>query len=123
MMDLKLVEPYYRFTSSTFLITSEYQSLRFQILDDLIDKDPRNLDYLNAKAGYSQQLKNHAQAIEIRKKIEVYDPWNARNILTLGENYKLIGDYSNMVKCLDRILSFAQNNIIASEAQEKLKRD
>lgn len=40
--------------------------------------------------------------------------------LTLGENYKLVGDFSNMTKCLDRILSFAQNNSIAVEAKEKL---
>jgi tetratricopeptide (TPR) repeat protein len=120
MKNMKLVDPFYRFNSSTYLITSGFQELGFQILDELIEKDPRNLDYLNAKAGYSQQLKDYTQTIEIRKVIEKYDPWNARNILILGENYKLIGDFSNMTKCLDRILSFAQNNSIAVEAKEKL---
>ena len=120
MKNMKLVDPFYRFNSSTYLITSGYQELGFQIMDELIAKDPRNLDYLNAKAGYSQQLNDYAKAIEIRKVIEKHDPWNARNILTLGENYQLIGDFSNMTKCLDRILSFAQNNSIAVEAKEKL---
>ncbi len=120
MNNLKMVDPYYRFMSSTYLITSGSEGLGLKILDELIRQDPRNLDYLNARAGYFEQLTQYSNAIKSRLEIYKYDPWNARNLLSLGKNYKLIGDSENQLRVLQLILEFAGSNSIAEEARVEL---
>jgi tetratricopeptide (TPR) repeat protein len=109
--------------SSTYLLTSGYEDLGFKILDELLTVDPRNLDYLNAKAGFLEQLNRKNEAIEFRRLIHKYDPWNARNLLTLGEDFKSVNDKKNMDETLSQILAFASNHPIAIEAREKLKNE
>jgi O-antigen ligase len=120
MINTPLVDPAYRFMSSTYLLTSGYEDLGFKILDELLTADPRNLDYLNAKAGFLEQLNRKNEAIEFRRLIHKYDPWNARNLLTLGEDFKSVNDKKNMDETLSQILAFASNHPIAIEAREKL---
>ena len=120
MINTPLVDPAYRFLSSTYLITSGHEDLGFKILDELLSGDPRNLDYLNAKAGFLEQLNRKNEAIEFRRLIKKYDPWNARNLLTLGEDFKSVNDKKMMDETLSQILAFASNHPIAIEAREKL---
>lgn len=120
MKNLKMIDPNYRFMSSTFLITSGSEVLGLKILDELIRQDPRNLDYLNARAGYFEQLKQYSNAIKTRLEIYKYDPWNARNLLSLGKNYKLMGDSENQLRVLQLILDFVGTNSIAEEARFEL---
>jgi O-antigen ligase len=120
MIRQKFIDPNHRFWSANYLITSGYEKLGFQVLDDLIKSDPRNLNYLNAKASFMEQKKEFLKAIDIRLKIKEYDPWNARNILVLGQNYKIIENYSEMNKSLTNILDFASNDPIANEARNSL---
>jgi hypothetical protein len=35
------------------------------------------------------------------------DPWDARNYLQMGRNYKMLGDFTNMSQMLDKLSSFA----------------
>jgi tetratricopeptide (TPR) repeat protein len=120
MKNLKMIDPYYRFMSSTYLITSGSEALGLKILDELIRQDPRNLDYLNARAGYFEQLTQYSNAIKTRLEIYKYDPWNARNLLSLGKNYKLMGDSENQLRVLQLILDFVGSNSIAEEARFEL---
>ena len=48
-------------------------------------------------------------AIMYRNKISGLDPWNAKNYLQLGKNYKAMKDYVNMEKQLVIIESFAKS--------------
>jgi hypothetical protein len=123
MEKLNLVEPNHRFWSANYLITSGSEELGFKILNDLIIYDPRNLNYLNAMAGYLEQKKQFGEAIKFRIEVEKYDPWNAQNILTLGKNYKLIGNYPAAKDARLRILSFASNHPIAEESKVLLTND
>ena len=118
-----LVDPNYRFMSSTYLITSGHENIGFKILDELIKNDPRNLDYLNAKAGYLEQRKNYSEAIQLRSDILKYDPWNARNLLRLGINYKEMGKFSEMTSVLEQIKVFAKEHPIYSEAEAALSNE
>ncbi len=120
LSSLPLVDPTYQFFNSNYMITSGFEKQGFQILDELILNDPRNLDYLNAKAGYYEQLNKIEEAIVIRLQIKRYDPWNARNLLSLGLDYKKIGDFTNMNSVLLQISNFAGDNAISIEAAEKL---
>ena len=121
MNKLILIDPNYRFMSSTYLITSGFENIGFKILDGLIKNDPRNLDYLNAKAGYLEQRKSYSEAIKLRNDILQYDPWNARNLLNLGINYKEIGKFPEMTSVLEQIKAFAEENPIYLEAVAKLR--
>jgi tetratricopeptide (TPR) repeat protein len=120
LSSLPLVDPTYQFFNSNYMITSGFEKQGFQILDELIMNDPRNLDYLNAKAGYYEQLNKIEEAIVIRLQIKRYDPWNARNLLSLGLDYKKIGNFTNMNSVLLQISNFAGDNEISIEAAEKL---
>jgi len=52
-----------------------------------------------------------------REKISELDPWNAANYLDLGKNYKSQGDSIKSKAMLDKILSFASENQIATQAK------
>lgn len=123
MEKMILIDPNHRFMSSTYLITSGFENIGFKILDGLIKNDPRNLDYLNAKAGYLEQRKNYSEAIKLRSAISQYDPWNARNLLNLGINYKEIGNFSEMKRVLELIRGFAEENPIYTEAIARLSNE
>ena len=117
MMELTLIDPNHRFWSANYLITSGFEDIGFKVLDDLISSDPRNLAYLNAKAGYLEQRKQFSEAIKLRIEIEKLDPWNARNILILGQNYKATEDYSAAKQAWIRLTNFASNHPIAEESR------
>jgi O-antigen ligase len=117
MQELKLIEPNHRFWSANYLITSGFEDIGFKVLDRLMESDPRNLNYLNAKAGYLEQRKQYGEAIKLRIEIEKFDQWNARNILILGQNYKAVGNYSAAKQAWTRLMSFASNHPIAEESR------
>ena len=123
MEKLSLVEPNHRFWSANYLITSGFEELGFKVLNDLIVYDPRNLNYLNAMAGYLEQKKQFGDAIKFRMEIEKYDPWNAQNILALGKNYKSIGNFPAAQEARLRILSFASSLPIVEESKALLTND
>jgi len=85
-------------------------------IDKLLVKDPRNQYMLNTRAALSEYLKDYRKAIEFRLRIEKYDPWNAKNKLQLGVDYKNIGNFSSMVEYKEKILKFAPNSEEAKTA-------
>jgi O-antigen ligase len=115
-----LVDPDYRFMSANYLSTSGYVTEGFFVLDQLIKDDPRNLDYLNARAGFAEQLMDYKKAIEIRLAIYKFDPWNARNLVTLSQDYIKENDLVAAKKYLDLILSFASSDPISDEVRNIL---
>jgi tetratricopeptide (TPR) repeat protein len=86
------------------------------IIDKLLIDDARNLYMLNTRAALSEYLKEYIKAIEFRQQIEKYDPWNAKNKLQLGVDYKNIGNFSSMVEYKEKILKFAPNSEEAKTA-------
>jgi len=86
------------------------------IIDKLLIDDARNLYMLNTRAALSEYLKEYIKAIEFRQQIEKYDPWNAKNKLQLGVDYKNIGNFSSMVIYKERIIEFAPDSEEAKTA-------
>jgi tetratricopeptide (TPR) repeat protein len=87
-----------------------------QILRD----DVRNLDAMNSLAQIYEQTGRIPEAIDIRVKISEIDPWNAKNYLQLGKNYKFLGNESRTREMLNKILAFASNNPVGTQAQVEL---
>jgi len=102
-----LVEPYYKFTSATYLITTGYVQEGMDVLRKLHSSDPRDLDILRNLGEYEIQLGNDVQAIEYFEQIAKLDPWNAHNYLSLGRLYKKSGDFSKMNQMKEKIAAFA----------------
>jgi len=86
------------------------------IVDKLLIDDPRNQNMLNTRAALSEYLKDYAKGIEFRQQIEKYDPWNAKNYLQMGVDYKFMGDYESMMVYKEKILKFAPNSEEAKTA-------
>jgi tetratricopeptide (TPR) repeat protein len=91
-----------------------------QLLKDLATKDPRNLDVLEISAQLFESVNNFSEANVYRKKIAVYDQFNAVNYLKMGKNYKALGDKINQEEMLVKILSFAPNTPEAATAKTEL---
>jgi tetratricopeptide (TPR) repeat protein len=113
-------EPYYKYQVATFLITNGFDTEGFKLLNEMIMKEPTNLDYLNSRAGFYEQLGKYQLAITDRKVIESMDPWNARNYLIMGLDYKYLGDLANMKRSLDKIVKFNKVDDVFKEALKVL---
>ena len=115
-----LSDPMSKLQAAINLAQSGFVDESIIILNDMSQKDPRNLDVLNSMAQLSEQSKDYTGAIEIRKKIIELDPWNASNYLSLGVNYKTLGDYDGSKQMLLKILSFASSHPISAQARIEL---
>jgi tetratricopeptide (TPR) repeat protein len=82
--------------------------------------DSRSLDYLLALSGLSENMGDYRYSILKRNEITKLDPWNAKNYLELGRDYKLIGEFTEMERCKKIILEFAANTPEASIALTEL---
>jgi hypothetical protein len=75
---------------------------------------------LNYLADYNQQLGNLEESNKYRLRIAEQDPWNTRNYLQLGRNYKTLGNTSEMTKMLETINSFDSTSEEAKSANIEL---
>jgi tetratricopeptide (TPR) repeat protein len=109
-----LVHPSYIFDAAYFLYGYGFAEKSTEIFQQILEEDPRNLDALNTLAEISERNNQIIKAIEYREQILKLDPWNARNILQLGREYKFVKDFKKMELMRDKILAFASAK---SEAQ------
>jgi O-antigen ligase len=119
-LDAPLLDPYYALIVASYLVGNGYNSEGLQEIEKLHKYDPNNLDVLNTLAIFSEQSNKIIDANRYRNLIDEYDPWNAKNLLQLGINYKAIGDKDNTVKILDKILDIAGSHPIAEQAKTEL---
>jgi O-antigen ligase len=97
-----------------------YREQALEQLKKIHNDDPRNLDTLLLLALGHEQTREFALAVEYRKELAKYDPWGAQNYLALGIVYKYIEDYDSMQSMLEKIISFAPSDPIATEAKNTL---
>jgi hypothetical protein len=71
-------------------------------------------------AALSENIGDYRYSILKRNEIAKLDPWNAKNYLELGRDYKLIGEFTEMERCKKIILEFAANTPEASIALTEL---
>jgi O-antigen ligase len=119
-LNTPLIEPYYKLTASSYLVGAGFIDEGLIELKKLNNADPRNLDVLNFLAGLSEQIGDNTAAIDYRLKIAKYDPWNAKNYLSLGLIYKRLGDKAKVEEVVNSIKSFAPKDPIALQAESEL---
>jgi O-antigen ligase len=115
-----LIDPTYKLFSAVNLYSSGFTNEGIGELKKITLADPRNLDALQYLAQIYEAENKLSDAIHYREKIVDLDPWNAKNYLALGINYKLIGNLDKSKLMLDKILSFAGTNQIADLAKKEL---
>lgn len=118
---IDLLEPSYKITLGTYLVASGFATEGMAIIEEVLQKDRRNLDALTSLAEYHRQLGNLDEANRYSLDIALYDPFNAANYLQLGRNYKSLGDVAKMNEMLVKIMSFAPETEEAKQANLELK--
>ena len=115
-----LIDPYYAFMSSTYLIQTGFIDEGLTELKNLNKSDPKNLDVLNYLASVAAQQTNYSESERYRLEMVKLDPWNAKNYLALGLIYKIQNDKVNMEKMLSKIESYAGSTPEAETARKEL---
>jgi len=115
-----LVDPNYKIMSAAFLISSGFMDEGMKVFESIKSYDPRNLDNLNYLADYYQQLNRLEDSNRYRLIIAELDPWNTRNYLQLGTNYKVLGNYLEMGRILSKINSYDQISDESKAARSEL---
>jgi O-antigen ligase len=115
-----LVDPGYKVVVGSYLLSSGYENEGIAVVKKVLDKNSRNLDALQLISEYWQYKENYEREIYYRNLISENDPWNARNLLALGEAFKKQGDTMKMQEVLEKILRIAPDSEISNLAQSLL---
>jgi tetratricopeptide (TPR) repeat protein len=120
-LETPLLEPYYKMTTGAYLVSNMYVDEGMKTLLEVYKADPRNLDNLGILSDFSVQMSKVNDAIKYREEIRILDPWDAKNLLKLGQLYKGAGNIQKMDEILQAILSFAANTPEGKTAIIELK--
>ena len=97
-----------------------YRDEVFSWVDQLLKQDPRNLDFLRAKAFLSESIGDIDLAIKNREVIAEYDPWNFPNIIELAKLYAKINMTQESNRLYREVITYAPNTAVAKTASELL---
>jgi O-antigen ligase len=106
VLNQSLIDPAYVWNSANILRSYQINDRAKEIFLELLKDDHRNLDALNSLAEISENAMNVQEGIKYRELIFKIDPWNSKNLLQLGRDYKFIGDQEKMIDVKMRILRF-----------------
>jgi tetratricopeptide (TPR) repeat protein len=120
VINTPLIDPTYKGFSAVNLFSYGFIDEGITELKKINSADPRNIDALQFLAQIYEGQNKISDAIHYREKIVQLDPWNAKNYLSLGNDYKANGDLVKSKAMLDKILSFASENQIATQAKKDL---
>ena len=115
-----LNDPSYSLSRANALVQSNIIDEGMKIAVSIHARDPRNLDALNVLARLNEALNKKSEALSYRLKIAELDPWNAVNYLSIGKIYKEQGNFAESTVMLNKILSFAELDPIATQAKAEL---
>ena len=97
ILDDPLAQPGYKLEISNYLIQSGFESDGLQKLEELVRQDAKNPLFSLQLASMYEYKGKYAEAIELRKKIRLTDPQNARNILQLARLYISTDDQQSAI--------------------------
>jgi len=120
IFNMILIDPSYKLYAAKQIALTGNKDEAISELKALNKYDPRNLDYLLALSELSENMGDYKFSIVKRNEITKLDPWNAKNYLELGRDYKLVGEFAEMERCKKIILEFASNTSEASIAMTEL---
>ena len=110
----------YKVQIAGYLITSGFVQEGMQKLESINKSDPKNLDCLLQLAYFNEQMQKLSEANIYRKNISELDPFNTRNYLQMGRNYKALGDLQNMKFMLNKINEFDKVSEMSKNANSEL---
>jgi O-antigen ligase len=113
-----LSDPFYKYRSSLFLYDMGFKDRSYEVISELLTKDPINADFLRGKVFIEESRGNITEVINARERISKVDPWNADNYLQLLKLYMANNDLPNALIMREKILNFAPGTEIAKSAQE-----
>jgi len=119
-LDTPLIEPSYKMSIADKLLTRGLSDEAMDVITDLVNYEPRNLDYLTTRAFFAEYLKDFELAIRDREKISRLNQYNALNYKFLVASYLKIGRISEAKNILDKVNSFAPNTEIAMEIKNSI---
>jgi O-antigen ligase len=99
-------EPAYIITSANYLFAAGFQNEGINVLKEHIDKNERDLDAITSLVQIYEQIKDYKNAMYGREKIKELDPWNTKNLLQLGREYKFFNELDKMRSIVNYINSF-----------------
>jgi len=114
-LDTPLIEPSYKMGIADKLMIRGLSDQAMGVITDLVNYEPRNLDYLTTRAFFAEYLNDFELAITDREKISKLNPYNANNYKLLVASYLKTGRISEAKNVLDKVNSFASNSEIAKE--------
>jgi tetratricopeptide (TPR) repeat protein len=112
----------YKNQVGVFLATSGHPNEAVELLNKVLEKTPNALETRNVLANIYESSREPRLAIPHRTEIAKLNPWNAKNYLQQGKNYKALKDYINMEKQLKIIESFAKSTEVYTQARNELVR-
>lgn len=115
------IDPSYALNSANNLILNGFSIEGMQVLKDLHQKDPRNLNVLYSLVFESEKSGDFDSALKYQSEILKLDPWDAPNILKLANLYKALGQKEDSIAMLEKIISFASGTEVAVKAELELK--
>lgn len=121
VLDNKLSDPYYKYESALILNKIGKTDLAESQVDQILLENPRNLVILNWVVENEVRKGNYNGALTRTKQIEIYDPWNVKNLLSMGELYKFLGQTSAMEDIRLKINAIAPNTEVSQVANQILK--
>ena len=113
-----LNDPFYKYRSALFLYDMGFKDRSYEVISELLIKDPINADLLRGKVFIEESRGSITEVINARERISKVDPWNADNYLQLLKLYKANNDLPNALIMQEKILNFAPGTEIAKSAQE-----
>jgi O-antigen ligase len=120
VIDNPLAEPFYKFKVGLTLFDFGFTKESLTLLDQLLEQDPTNLIYLNAKAYYQEGYNDIPGSIKTREMIEYNDPWNADNYFVLGLLHVKSGNSERATYYKSKVLDIADNTEIGTRAKNEL---
>lgn len=118
-----LVDINYHLRSAQSLIEFGLTDDGIKVLDNVYQRDQRNLDTLKFLSLTYEYKNEFDKSIEYREKIVELNPWDAPNYLQLGLNYKKVGDTvksAEMLNILNTFPSGPNSAPILEQAREQL---
>ena len=103
-----------------YIAASGYPNEAVNLLEKSLNNTPNSIDTLNVLANIYESGNKPNLAIPYRIRLIELNPWNAKNYLQLGKNYRDLGEYSKMDSMLLRIKSFASSTEVYKIATTEL---
>lgn len=119
ILNSPVADPNYKLQIAYDLFNSGDRTRAVAITKDIIRKFPRNQYALEALSLFYENLNKKNEAIKIRMILAQFDPWNAKNYLSLMRLNEDIGDSLNAKLARNKIISIAPNSSEAKIASEK----